>query len=384
MKSLTAIIASLLSLNFVYAQSNLVPNGGFEDISGKMKAGAKVDVASNWFSLTANGGDIFAAESKEDEMKTPDNRYGREKPLNGGNYAGFVAYSYQGKEPRSYLITELLKPLVKGKKYCIRFNVSLSDVSKFGVNNIGAHLSEKEYNLSDSNEPVLIEANVMHSKNKVIETMVFWEPICGIYTAEGGERFLSIGNFYADKATDARKMKKAPQFKQAQINTAYYFVDDVSVEEYSSIEGCECEHEEFVDVPKVVHKTQEDNVTLDEITDAVSQMKIQFDSLSADLKGEALSQVNDLLNFMRAKSTLTVVIVGHTSDREVDAAKKNQALSTLSNNRAKVIGDYLVKNGITKNRFKLEGVKNTRPFAYGSSPEEQSQNCAVNIEILTE
>ncbi len=383
MKSLLAVLLSLVSLNSVYAQ-NLVANGGFEEISGKLKEGAKVDAAANWYSLTATGGDIFAEECKDEGMKTPDNRYGREKPYEGNNYAGILAFSYKAKNPRSYITTELVKPLEKGKRYCVRFQVSLSDISKFASNNIGAHFSAKEYNMSDSNEPLLVEAQIMHSKNKVIETMVYWEPICGIYTAEGGERFLSIGNFYADKGTETKTEKKAVQFKQAQIADAYYFIDDVIVEEYSSIEGCTCEQNDYVDVPKVVHKTQSDNMSTDQLTEEITNMKIQFDSLSAELKGEGIAQAKSLINFLKAKSSLTIMIVGHASDREMDAVKKNAALVNLSQNRAKVISDYLIKNGVDKSRVKTEGVKNSRPFVFGHSAEEQYQNCAVNIEIITE
>lgn len=384
MKRLSAIILSLLSLFCAYSQKNLVPNGGFEDISGKLKAEAKVDVADGWLSVTATGGDIFSSDAKEAGMSAPDNRFGREKPLEGNNYAGIIAFSYQGKEPRSYVTAEFSQPLEKGKKYCVRFNVSLSDISKFAVNNVGAHISAKQYNMSDSNEPLLVEANVMHSKNKVIETMVFWEPICGVYTAEGGERFISIGNFYSDKATDSKKMKKAPQFKEAQLNTAYYFIDEVSVTEYSAIELCECEKEEFVDVPNVVYKRQENSISDEQMIEEVRSMKIQFDTLSAVLNPAAQTQVQTLLSYLKAKSTLTVVIVGHTSDIETDAAKKNVVLATLSASRAKAVSEYLIANGIVKTRVKTEGVKNLRPFVYGGTPAEQAQNCAVNIEILTE
>ncbi|MES2629522.1 MAG: OmpA family protein [Bacteroidota bacterium] len=384
MKRLTTTILSLLSLFCAYSQDNLVPNGGFEEISGKLKVGAKVDVAEGWTSVTATAADIFAGEGKDPSLSAPDNNYGREKAMGGSNYAGILAYSPQGKEPRSYIRAEFTRPLEKGKKYCVRFFVSLSDLSKVASNNIGANISEKQFNMGNSNEPLLVEANVMHSKNKVIETMVYWEPICGVYTAQGGERFITIGNFYADKGTVVKKEKKAPQFKQPQINSAYYFVDDVSVTEYDNIEKCECEKEEFVDVPNVVYKRQENNLSEDQMLEEVASMKIQFDTLSAELKGPGLDQVKKLADYMKVKSTMTVVIVGHASDPEMDKVKKVPALATLSANRAKAVGDYLIKSGIVKTRFKTEGVKNSRPFIYGNSKEEQVQNCAVNIEILTE
>jgi OOP family OmpA-OmpF porin len=363
---------------------NLVGNGSFEELSGKVKAGAGVDLATGWSSVTATSAELFSMESKDQTQKTPDNKYGREKPLSGINYAGFVAYSYQSKEPRSYLTTELVKPLVKGKKYCIRFNVSLSDLAKYAVNNIGINISKKQFTMDDSNESLLVEAQIMHSKNKVIDIQTFWEPVCGIYTAEGGERFLTIGNFYADKATDARKVKKPAQFKENQYAVAYYFVDDVSVELLDDEAGCECEKEEYVDVPKVVYQKQEDNVTKEELADDIINMKIVFDSLSADLKDDGLRQAAALAGYLKAKSDLRIVIVGHTSDVEADASKKNPTIATLSSRRAQMVADYLLKNGIPKTRIKIEGVKNLRPFVYGSTPEEQALNRAVNIELLGE
>ncbi len=384
MKRLTITILSLLSLFSAYSQENLVPNGGFEEITGKLKEGAKVDVAAGWVSVTATPGSIFSQDAKDPSISAPDNNLGREKPLEGKNYAGFNAYTPKGKGPRSYIMAEFSKPLEKGEKYCVRFSVSLSDISKFSTNNISAHITSKEYRMGDSNEPLLVEGNIKHSKNKVIETAVFWEPICGVYTAQGGEKYIIIGNFDADLSTEAKKAKKAPQFKQAQTDDAFYFVDEVSVTEYSNIEKCECEKEEFVDVPKVVYKKQENNMSHDQMLDEVAKMKIMFDTLSFELKGEALDQVEKLADYMKIKASITVAIVGHTSDREADAAKKTTALNQLAFNRAKAVGDLLVKKGIVKTRFKTESVKNTSPFVYGNSTEEQRMNCAVNIEILSQ
>lgn len=381
MKRFFTTTLSLLFLVCAHSQENLVVNGSFEDISGKLKPGAKVDMATGWMTTSA---DIFAGESKDLNTSTPDNIYGREKALDGYNYAGIVAYSYQGKEARSYLMAEFSKPLEKGKKYCVRFSVSLSDISKFGVNNIAARIDSKEYKMEDGPNELLLEPHIKHSKNKVIETMVYWEPICGTYTATGGEKYILIGNFEADKATTALKMKKAVQFKQAQTNNAYYFVDDVSVTAYDPAEKCTCEKEAFVDVPKVVYKKQENNMSEDQMMEEVMNMKINFDSLSADLKGPALGQVQTLLNFLRAKSTLTVAIIGHTSNSEADAAKKTTTLNNLSNNRAKAVADFLIKNGINKTRIKVEGVKNLQPFNYDESAAAQAENRAVNVGIITE
>jgi len=60
----------------------------------------------------------------------------------------------------------------------------------------------------------------------LLDTME-WSKISGVYTAVGNERFLTIGNFYADSQTDTL----------SHLGTwilGYYYIDDVSVYEISN------------------------------------------------------------------------------------------------------------------------------------------------------
>ena len=66
--------------------------------------------------------------------------YGKEHPKDGDNYAGILLYSYNNKTPRTYVQSPLKIALTGGLDYCVKFHISLSDLSKYAVNNIGAHL----------------------------------------------------------------------------------------------------------------------------------------------------------------------------------------------------------------------------------------------------
>jgi hypothetical protein len=51
-------------------------------------------------------------------------------------------WSYQGKTPRSYLSAKFKKMLRKDTRYCVRYYVSLSDLSKYASAELGAYMSK--------------------------------------------------------------------------------------------------------------------------------------------------------------------------------------------------------------------------------------------------
>ena len=134
---------------------------------------------------------------------TGGNIYGKEDPKHGQNYAGIVGYSYNDKVPRSYLTTTLSKPLVKGLKYCFSMHINLAEASKYASNQIGAHFSKK--GLESEDKKALINAShILHSQKKIVNAMYGWEKICGTYIAEGGEKYITIGNFSTNESTQKR------------------------------------------------------------------------------------------------------------------------------------------------------------------------------------
>ncbi|MBK7553781.1 MAG: hypothetical protein IPI55_04050 [Flavobacteriales bacterium] len=141
--------ASLLTITAISAQEstnpdslNLVPNGSFEEVDGKLKRLGSIEMAKGWKSPTATNADLFSETVANSPISAPRSQFGDQSALKGTNYAGLRWWSYQNKQPRTYLQAKLKKQLKKGQKYCVRYYVSLSDLSKYSSNELGVFVSK--------------------------------------------------------------------------------------------------------------------------------------------------------------------------------------------------------------------------------------------------
>ena len=242
-------IVVTLSLSFsIYAlaqdQNNLVPNSSFESIEGKFKKLKQISAAKEWSSPTALNADLFS-KKKEGPIGAPVNMYGKEHPKDGDNYAGIVLYSYNNKTPRTYIQVPLMSALTGGIDYCVKFHVSLSDLSKYAVNNIGAHLGVDPLTLDSKGDIIFNNRKefsnvVKDASNKIYIARYNWETVCGTFRANGKEKFITIGNFYNNKDTKYQKLKKLANFQGTQRPEAYYYVDNVEVFMIENPSDCDC------------------------------------------------------------------------------------------------------------------------------------------------
>ncbi len=193
--------------------------------------------------------DLFTIDGRGD-VGVPLNIYGSEDPIKdigGEKYLGLVLYK-PGKlaNERSYVTI----PLNKGKgevilkrnlKYCIEFSVSLSESSKFAVNNIAALFSKEE--LSSGKPGAIYNSSdrlMKNQSNKVYSGFYGWEKVCNIYTAKGDERFITIGNFDINDATRFESVKKPKDSEVETVSHSYYYVDNVIITLINKEEECKC------------------------------------------------------------------------------------------------------------------------------------------------
>ena len=69
----------------------------------------------------------------------------------------------------------------------------------------------------------------MNYGNPVITDTLNWIKVSGIYIAQGGEKYITIGNFFDNAHTYEDTLNA-----QSQYIEAYYYIDDVSVLEINS------------------------------------------------------------------------------------------------------------------------------------------------------
>jgi outer membrane protein OmpA-like peptidoglycan-associated protein len=346
---------SFLSFGQDEAQ-NLVPNPSFESIGKKPKRLGSIESATGWVSPTGVRADLFV-DSKVENVSTPLNIYGKEYAKEGGNYAGIIGYLPKGKstfKSRSYVMTKLEAPMKKGMNYCVKFNISLAEASKYACNNIGAKLSKKPFG-TDSKVPIIEDASLLHFSNdrKIFNARFDWTEICGTVTAKGGEKYITIGNFDSNQNIRSERMKKDPKIKTSQIMAAYYYVDDISVKLLSDEEICECQANDGGGVsysPTIYQRTFNISEEMT-ATDRVEIQQVFFAFGKTKLATEGVASLELIAAEMQENPDMKLQINGHNNSMEDSVGVDNDYYSDMDNKRIGVVMEYLTKKGIPESRL---------------------------------
>lgn len=353
---LTLIAVSFATLySFSQAGENLVPNGSFEELSKKPKKLGSIDLATGWVSPTGARADLFSDASSIEDISIPNNAYGKESAKEGGNYAGIVAYSYGNKLPRTYLMAKLDAPLKKGMSYCVKFHVSLSESSKYATNNLGMTISKKAFG-TDEKMSIIEDPSLMHFNNdlKILSARYEWTEICGVFNAEGGEKYVTIGNFINDEDTKNERMKKDNDVKVTQIAAAYYYIDDISVYLIDKERGekCECATEDAGNSYSTTIYQKVFNVT-EEMTpkDKIEMQQVYF-AFGRDMLTTEGKQALDLIaKEMLANPEFKLQINGHNNEMEDEVGVENDYYADMDIKRIGVVMDYLKEKEVDGSRL---------------------------------
>jgi outer membrane protein OmpA-like peptidoglycan-associated protein len=351
MRISTVLVLGLSTLNAI-AQENLVPNGSFEATEGKIKKVGAISSATGWTSPTAVQADLFVP-GKVLEINVPDNMYGKEDAKEGANYAGIVAFSVGNKVPRSYLMTKLSTPLKKGMRYCVKFSLSLADGSKYASNQIGINFSKKQFGTEDKGI-IKDVAHVLHANNetKKINQMYNWDQVCGIYEATGGEKFITIGNFYPDANTSSETNRKNKDLKINQIVAAYYYIDDVSVELLGKKDKCDCQIE--VDQDNYSTTVYQKAVNLNDKmtpTQKIEKHQLFFAFGKSTVTPTGKEALDFVVKTLKENPTMKLEILGHSDPEEDKVGKEKGQYAEMSTKRVDAIQTYFVENGIAEARL---------------------------------
>lgn len=357
-RNLSAVITSftfLLVCMLSFAQGeNLVPNPSFEEIEKKPKKLGSIANATGWIAPTGARSDIFLA-GKSPDIDVPLNIYGKEDAKEGGNYAGIMAFSYGNKLPRTYVSGKLVSPLKKGMKYCVKMNISLAEASKYACNNMGIKLSKKQPG-TDSKVSIIDQPSIVHFNNdlKIISARYNWTEICGEFEAEGGEKYITIGNFSSDEETKNERVKKDADIKVAQIVGAYYYIDDISVFLIDEEKGekCDCAADDGganyskMIYHKVVNYT--DDMTP---TQKIEAHQTCFAFGKDDLSAEGVSTLDFIAETLTANPEFKLQITGHNNAQEDEVGTENDYYADMDSKRVASVVTYLKSKGIDEGRL---------------------------------
>lgn len=350
--------------------NNLVENPGFEQTEGKIRRGGAIAVAIGWMSPTGAAADLFSGKVKEG-FGTPDNTYGSEAPdgSDNNNYAGIRVFSYGDKEPRQYISTKLKLPLRKDAKYCVTFYVNLAEGSKYAANNIGVNFSKKQYNINES-KSIMTQTHVMHQDNPVFNAFFGWEQICGIYQAEGGEKFLTIGNFFANGETKNERLKKPKDFMGTSVVSAYYYVDNISVVMIDEDEECKCQADEAEPESTFIYEVAPINAEGLKPAQVFNFTTVYFGYGKAKLTIGADGHLQNIADVLLANDNAKVRISAHMDSDEVGSGKHDG----LDMERAQAAKEWLVEKGIRPERILVDTKGDAMPDDNSGTELGQAKN----------
>ncbi len=363
---------------------NMVANGDFENIDGRLKKPGQIGVAVGWQQATGVKADLYAAKAKNPLIGIPDNRYGRQLVDQGNYYAGIVTYAYQNKIPRSYLTTSLTTPMVTGAKYCVKMDVSLSDLSKYASNNMGIHFSKKKVAM-DHESHLAFKPVVHHIKNALpISEMDIWQTVCNVYEAKGGEKNMTIGNFNTNAETTTLKLKRPKRFTSPQVAVSYFYIDNVRVYLINSADECNCEVKKPTPRTKFIYSSQTISETELKPAEIVESVNVYFDFIDSEIQSAGYRDLDILARMMMGNPAFRLNVKAHIDEEEAEKAKTKPEYVQLAQHRADAVVEYLLSKGVAEDRLSVVVIHDKEPVDTSGSNIGKAKNRRIEFEKKNE
>jgi outer membrane protein OmpA-like peptidoglycan-associated protein len=334
-------------------QKNLVPNGSFENY--RKKSGS-IKQAIPW---TQNGSvDFYQSPVGEDTCH-----------IRGGYYSDcYIGLRFQ-KRYKEFAQVKLAEALHRGTVYDFEMHVRLAYWSNALLKSIGVLISKGGYH----GQGDAVKANIVDSicKKGGFVNNYQWFTIKGKYKADGGEKYLTVGNFFPKVEKDLIRINI---FKFG-FREAYYFIDEISL-----YKAKEAEEKVAVEYVGSIKPNEEDSVLTVKkdikVGEKVALKNIFFENGKYYLLPESYLELNKLAQYLIRNPHMQIQINGHSDN--TGSRNKNQRLSEL---RAREVFEYLIKKGV-QNKMYFKGYGSSQPVASNDTDEGQQKNRRVEFEII--
>ncbi len=221
------IFLIFLFFSFSSNAQNLVPNAGFEDYSTCPTLGGQIYLAENWNRPINTTGtpdyyhSCFIPNPPLPLMDIPHNWTGYQPTHTGEAYIGIYNFGYE--DLREYVQAKLTSPLEAGATYQFEMYVNTSNYCGIAIDALGAYFSESAIYGDGNYKPLDVMPQTVNSAGNILTDTANWTLISDVFIAEGGENYITIGNFLTDSMTQHFI------FDPGSYLQGYTFIDDVSV-----------------------------------------------------------------------------------------------------------------------------------------------------------
>lgn len=358
-------LGGFLGLHIAGAQ-NLVINPSFEEhqrCPNNFSTNSKEFNLPGWHSANSGTPDYYHQCSWGD-CDVPFNWAGESNAHSGLAYAGLYVWNRPNNKPRSYreyIQGELSAPLKKDKRYRLEFYFKLASYSVYSVDRIGMLLTDTAIVNKDDKAITVIPTLSVIREEPISKSG--WDQAVMEYRAKGGEKYITIGNFFDNLTTQFTQLESRKGKSPMLNGSAYFYIDDVSVVPLDPEE-----------IPAPLVWTDGQEVKPDE-TYVLKNIQFEFDRYK--LLPVSFPELNKLVSILSQKPDWKAELNGHTDDVGSDEYNLE-----LSQNRARSVGEYLRSKGIEASRIITNGFGKQRPLIESKDEAARTLNRRVEVRFV--
>lgn len=363
--------------------TNLVYNGSFEEYRScpkRIDAVGVLSIVDCWYQPTRGSADYYNVCGSK-ECGVPVNKLGKQTPHDGDAYCGIYC---SRNDYREYLQTRLRRKLRKGDSIRLTFYVSLSEESTGAVSTLGALFTNDR--ISDTVRTLFLYKEherlaegvyqtvarpyvpqIVNPADRHLENTRDWECVTGTFVADGGEQYITIGNFN----TAERSGYTDPDSLTQLLPGAYYYIDDVRVE----CLNCPPPEADDLNVDSTYLTESQPSFSVGG-TFVLKEIFFEFDK--STLLQQSFFELMRLLALLDMYPQMCIEIGGHTDGKGSDSYNKR-----LSESRARAVVNYLVSKGVDPDRLQFKGYGKSVPVAPNDTDEGRALNRRVEFKILS-
>jgi gliding motility-associated-like protein len=229
---------------FLKGQVNFVPNPSFEDTVGNCFSQMGYGSVKYWsiasqFTTPDYYNNCANSIIYPNICTVPYSSRSYQNSHSGNAYMGMGLYYILNPSDSSqieveYITVKLKTALLSNKCYYSEFHINLGNISNIVTNQIGLLLTQNTFTTSVGNFTNTIQPQVQWDTTQYFTDTLNWVKISGTFLAQGGEQYLTIGNF--KDGTHLKKHSAVSSFTPAFGTFTpglfnYILIDDVSLYE---------------------------------------------------------------------------------------------------------------------------------------------------------
>jgi OmpA-OmpF porin, OOP family len=326
--------------------------------------------------------DYFNLNPQKPSNNVFDQFMGGANPKTGNGFIGIFCYrqnpSRLTKNVREYVETKLLNSLNKDSLYKFEISLCLDAESNIAVKNFGVYFSQSPLQFNKDSKTFALKPQIEFNSS-FLDSTNSWITLESFYKADGTEKYITIGNFKADKSTKTKSLKPKKNRKKKKWDlsslesAAYYYIDDVSLEAVIT-------KVEKPDAP--ISETQselKDTFNLSEISvdSAIILKNIIFEFDKYDLLPQSYTEIEKLYRLLISNPKIRIKLEGHTDN--VGSYEFNLQLSLK---RVQTVTKYLIEKGISPDRIEFSGYSYSVPLVSNKTEEGRTINRRVAFKII--